>query len=104
MVSIPFPVADRERQSAAVSKAVHFRVFLSSPGDVAREREVARRLLEQLPRKPWLRGRLTLEVVAWDDPLASTPRSAVEGAQSAVERYNSPPSECDLTVAILWSR
>ena len=49
------------------------RVFLSSPGDVADERALARRLLkEELPYDPLLRGRVTLEVVSWDDPAGKT--------------------------------
>ena len=41
------------------------RVFLSSPGDVAEERELARRLLkDELPTDPFLRGRLTFDLVS----------------------------------------
>jgi hypothetical protein len=83
---------------------LHLRVFLASPRDVSHERDVARRVLEEMPRKPWLRGRLTLAVVAWDDPLAATPLAATEDPQRSVERYNTPASECDLTVAIFWGR
>jgi hypothetical protein len=68
------------------------------------KRAIARRLLEELPRKPWLKGRATIEVVAWDDPLASTPLGSTEPPQCSVNRYNTPPSHCDLTVAILWGR
>ena len=42
------------------------RVFLSSPGDVADERALARRLLkEELPYDPFLRGRVAFDVVSW---------------------------------------
>ena len=55
----------------------HLRVFLASPGDVADERALVRRLLkEELPYDPFLRGRVTFEVVSWDDPAAPTPMPA----------------------------
>ena len=46
----------------------HLRVFVSSPGDVADERAIARQIVEDLPYDPFLRGRMTTEVVAWDKP------------------------------------
>ena len=47
------------------------RIFLSSPGDVADERTSARQLIDaELPKLRSLRGRLALELIAWDDPAA----------------------------------
>ncbi|HMI93169.1 MAG TPA: hypothetical protein VK509_17480, partial [Polyangiales bacterium] len=83
---------------------LHLRIFLSSPGDVAEERAVGRSLLAELPRRPWARGRITIETIAWDDPLASTPLDATELPQLSVNRFNTPPSDCDLTVLLLWGR
>jgi hypothetical protein len=54
----------------------HLRVFLSSPGDVADERALARKVLEQLPNDVLLQGLLTIETVAWDKPGAGTPMLA----------------------------
>ena len=87
-----------------MSGPLHLRVFLSSPGDVGDERAVARTLFDELPRRPWARGRVTIETIAWDDPLASTPLDATELPQLSVNRYNTKPSECDLTVVLLWGR
>ena len=83
---------------------LHLRIFLSSPGDVGEERKIAREVLDRLPRDPVLAGKLTIEVIAWDDPNASTPLSGTLTPQEAVNAYNTPPSDCDLTVVILWSR
>lgn len=80
------------------------RIFLSSPGDVAAERSAARELLEELPRRPLLKGRLTIDVVAWDDPAAPAPMEAGVTPQESVNRYSGSPADCDLTVVILWSR
>ena len=89
----------------------HLRVFLSSPGDVADERNLARRLLkDELPYDPLLRHPITrdllvtFDVVSWDDPAASTPMLATLTPQEAVNRALPKPSECDVVVIILWSR
>ena len=63
------------------------RIFLSSPGDVAEERTLARQLIDsELPKLPSLRGRLALELIAWDDPAAQIPMLATETPQELGER------------------
>jgi HEAT repeat protein len=84
---------------------ISLRIFLSSPGDVADERNLARRLLkEQLPYDPLLRGRVEIDVVSWDDPTAPIPMPAAITPQEAVNRFGPRPSECDIVVIVLWSR
>jgi hypothetical protein len=81
------------------------RVFLSSPGDVAEERAVARRLLkDELPYDPFLRGRVAFEVVSWDDPSARTPMLANITPQEGVNKFGPEPAQCDIVIVILWSR
>ena len=59
----------------------HFRIFLSSPGDVSEERALAREIIKNdLPYDPFLRGRASLEVVSWDDPSSPTPMLATLNA------------------------
>src|SRR3712207_6430236 len=83
----------------------HVRIFLSSPGDVAEERELARRLIkDELPSDPFLRGRVTFDVVSWDDPAAPNPMPATIAPQEAVNHFEPRPSECDVVVVVLWSR
>ena len=83
----------------------HLRVFLSSPGDVAEERELARRLIQnELPVDAFLRGRVTFDVISWDDPTAPAPMTAGLTPQEAVDRFGAKPSECDFVVVVLWSR
>jgi len=83
----------------------HLRIFLSSPGDVATERRLARNLInEELGVAPFLRGRVTFEIVSWDDPLAGTPIPADLTPQDAINRGLKKASECDIVVVILWSR
>ena len=44
------------------------RVFLSSPGDVADERVLARGVLDSIQKERGFAGRVFLEEVSWDDP------------------------------------
>ncbi|ACZ87177.1 HEAT repeat domain-containing protein [Streptosporangium roseum] len=83
---------------------VHLRVFLSSPGDVADEREIARTVVEQLQYDPFVRGRVTFDVVAWDQPGGGAPITATETPQASIDRGLPRPSQCDVVVVILWSR
>src|SRR5262249_8521281 len=83
----------------------HFRVFLSSPGDVSEERALAREIIKQeLPYDPFLRGQASLDVVSWDDPSSPTPMLASLTPQEAIDRGLPKPSECDFVVVILWGR
>ncbi len=82
----------------------HLRVFLASPGDVADERGLALTVLEQLQYDPLLRGRVTVETVAWDKPGAGTPLLATMTPQEAIAQGLPEPSECDIVIVIFWSR
>jgi HEAT repeat protein len=80
------------------------RVFLSSPGDVADERAIALEVLERLQYEPVLRGRVALEVVAWDKPGAGAPILASVTPQASIDLGLPRPSECDIVVVVLWAR
>lgn len=80
------------------------RIFLSSPGDVEEERWIARELIDRLPKHPFLRGRVALELVAWDDPAAPIPLRANESPQESVNAFRPHPADCDIVIVILWSR
>ena len=82
----------------------HLRVFLASPGDVHDERNQALAVLERLPYDPFLRGQVTLEVVAWDKPGAGAPMLVTMTPQEAIETGLPKPSECDIVIVIFWSR
>ena len=79
-------------------------VFLSSPGDVSRERQLAREVLDQLESERTYRDRLKLEVVAWDKPGADTAMPAQMEPQEAIDKGLRKPSECDIVIVIFWSR
>ena len=87
-----------------MSGPLHLKIFLSSPGDVAEERELARHLIkDELPYDPLLRGKVTFDVFSWDDPAAGVPLLAGMTPQEAVNRVDRP-ADCDITIVILWSR
>jgi hypothetical protein len=68
----------------------HIRIFLSSPGDVADERAIALNVIDQLPYDPTLRGKISIEVVAWDKPGAGTPMLATMTPQEAIDQRDCP--------------
>ena len=81
------------------------RIFLSSPGDVAEERTLARQLIDsELPKLPSFRERVKLELIAWDDPAAQIPMLATETPQESVNAARPRPATCDIVIVILWSR
>lgn len=87
-----------------MANPLHLKIFLSSPDDVADERDLARKLIkEELPYDPLLRGKITFDVFSWDDPAAGVPLLANMTPQEAVNRVDRPAT-CDITVVILWSR
>jgi hypothetical protein len=67
----------------------HFRVFLSSPGDVSEERDYARKIIkDELPYDPFLRGQASLDIVSWDDP--ASPWNPFGKTWMRKRRMNSP--------------
>ena len=80
------------------------RIFLSSPGDVAAERALAREFLLGLARGPFVRGRIHIDVASWDDPHGGATMDARFTPQKAMNRDLPTPAECDLTVVLLWGR
>jgi hypothetical protein len=82
----------------------HFRVFVSSPGDVADERRAAHEILRTLPEEPAWMGKISIHVVRWDNPHSPTPMYANYTPQEAVNLQLPTPSRCDLVVLMLWSR
>ncbi len=88
--------------SRGLSKRI--KVFLSSPGDVSEERARARLAMEELEQNPLNQSRVRFEIVDWNDHHSPVPLEAAVTPQESVEKYKGRPSECDLTVVLLWSR
>ena len=63
---------------------------------------LARQLIDaELPKLPSLRGRLALELIAWDDPAAQIPMLATETPQESVNAAPPRPATCDIVIVIL---
>ncbi len=95
--------ADEPHAEQDQAGPVHFRVFISSPADVADERAVAAQVVEHLAYDPLVRGWVTTEVVAWDRPTA-VPLLAGDTPQASIDVAALTPEACDAVLVILWSR
>lgn len=70
------------------------KIFVSSPGDVGEERELARRVIERLSGE--FRARAVLVPILWEhEPILST---------SSFQGQITRPSEADIVVCVLWTR
>jgi len=75
-------------------KLKQIRIFISSPGDVAEERALTRKVIERIQGE--YSGRVELEPIYWEhEPLRAT-----QSFQEQITR----PSETDIVITILWSR
>jgi WD40 repeat protein len=101
MVTPPDP-PDTERRHKAALPVV--RVFVSSPGDVAEERNYVTDLVEEFGRRPSVSERAVLQCIRWDDPQAKIPLVANLSPQEAVDSWLPPPRICDLVIGIIWAR
>ncbi|MEY9397660.1 energy-coupling factor transporter ATP-binding protein EcfA2 [Bradyrhizobium japonicum] len=90
-----------ERSSTYVRQ---IRIFLSSPGDVVHERQLAREVVKELVAEPFLRDSVTLTIVSWDDPDAPVPLLANLTPQEAIDQGRPTSAACDIVVVVLWSR
>lgn len=80
------------------------RVFLSSPGDVALERDAVQKVVKEINDSGEFRRQYFLEVYRWDDEQRPVPMFVTVGPQQSVNEYLIRPSLCDLVVVIFWSR
>lgn len=81
-----------------------FKIFISSPGDVRAERDVAERVINQLGKDMEILPRWRLQAVRWDKDSEGVVLEARLSPQAAVSRKLPKPSECDLVLVILGSR
>jgi formylglycine-generating enzyme required for sulfatase activity len=91
-------------QNTDMTNITHLRIFLASPGDVSQERQLALKVLDELPYDPAFRDKISVQTVAWDKPGAGTPMLVGMTPQQAISEGLPKPSECDIVIVILWSR
>jgi formylglycine-generating enzyme required for sulfatase activity len=81
-----------------------FRIFLASPGDVPLERKLAREAITHINSERRFRGRIDIEIIAWDQPGAAVAMEAGLTPQEAIAQGLHKPEDCDLAVIVFWSR
>ncbi|MBV8176346.1 MAG: SUMF1/EgtB/PvdO family nonheme iron enzyme [Verrucomicrobia bacterium] len=86
-----------------LTRRLHLRLFLASPGDVIDERTVAKQVIEHAQYDSRWRGLITTEVIAWDTP-GAVPMVATATPQASVAHGLPRPSECDIAIVIFWTR
>ncbi len=80
------------------------KIFIASPGDVSDERSIVRMVVERLGSEYAFRNKINLSLIAWDQPGAAVPMQAGMTPQAAIAQGLEQPSECDLVLALFWSR
>ena len=97
--------SEKNKNAIAESGNFHqFRIFLASPGDVPLERKLAREAITHISSERRFRGRINIEIIAWDQPGAAVAMEAGLTPQGAIAQGLPKPEDCDLAVIILWSR
>ena len=82
-----------------------FRIFLTSPDDVKKEKEYAISIIEQLRGERAFRGRINLECFVREEVIdAGIDMETGEPPQVPVMQGIPKPSDCDLVIVILWSQ
>ena len=79
-------------------------IFLSSPGDVSRERQLALELIDQIQSERAYSDILKLQTVAWDKRGAGTAMPAHMEPQEAINGKLRKPSQCDICIVIFRAR
>ena len=80
------------------------RIFVSSPGDVLQERDIATDVIEKLAKRPSYENRAVIRAVRWDDPDRHIPMLANRDPQESVNAALPRPALCDITLVIFWAR
>lgn len=80
------------------------KIFIASPGDVCDERNLAKQVIDRIRGERLFRGKVDLQVIAWDQPGVEIPMDVAMTPQKAIESGLPKPSECDIVIVLLWSR
>lgn len=80
------------------------KIFIASPGDVCDERNLAKQVIDRIRGERLFRGKVDLQVIAWDQPGVEVPMDVAMTPQKAIESGLPKPSECDIVIVLLWSR
>lgn len=80
-----------------------FRIFLSSPGDCAEERNSVQEIVDILNADPLVNTFTRIIISAWDQG-KGIPMDVLNSPQAAVNKHLPPPEVCDLFIGIFHCR
>ncbi len=80
------------------------RIFISSPGDLTEQRDIAEDVLTELFNRRTYRDIVTAQIIRWDKPQRGTRLRARTTPQKAINDGLPRPRQCELVVVMLWSR
>lgn len=80
-----------------------FRLFLSSPGDCAEERQAVHEVAARLNADPFVNAFTRIEVVAWDQG-HGIPLELLASPQASVNKHLPAPEACDVFIGIFHCR
>jgi len=80
------------------------KIFISSPGDVREQRDIAEQVLTDLLNTRTYRDSVSFQIIRWDKPQLGTRMRARRAPQDAINDGVPRPRSCDLVVVMLWSR
>ncbi len=78
------------------------KIFISSPGDVRKERDIAEAVIDKIGEE--FKARWRFQTVRWDKYSEGVMLDARLTPQESVNRQLPLLSECDIVIVILWSR
>ena len=81
---------------------MNIKIFISSPGDVSAERDIAERVINKVGKE--FQARWRLQAIRWDKDSEGVVLDARIPPQEAVNRKLPRPCECDIVLVVLWSR
>lgn len=87
--------------SNPITPAVHLKLFLSSPGDVQVEREVVKRVVEELSQTPPWNYWCAIDLLAWE---RKVPPDAGKPPQMIIDEHMRQAGEADIFVCVLCHR
>jgi hypothetical protein len=61
-------------------------------------------VIDRIRGERLFRGKVDLQVIAWDQPGVEVPMDVTMTPQKAIESGLPKPSECDIVIVLLWSR
>lgn len=80
------------------------KIFLSSPNDMKKEREIAISYVEEIRNSPFIRKKALIQIISWDKPQYGTVMVANLNPQEAINQELPQPSECDIVLVFFGSR